>query len=151
AGVSPGRRAAWDRALAGVSTRLSEPARVFAQLAQEDTQDAAAWYNLAVARAWLGDHPGALEALDPYLGVEADDGRAEAAAALGEVLRLGDGMEEAADYQEYSATYQVRNAEVVFGLLQAWDQEGRLAGVQTNQEQGMLSGLVMEEVGGVLT
>jgi tetratricopeptide (TPR) repeat protein len=46
------RRAAWDRALAGLErARLGDAARAFDELARADPGDAAAAYNLGVARA----------------------------------------------------------------------------------------------------
>ena len=57
-GTNPAaRRSAWDRALsAGQSPRLSELARAFDELTKEDAGDAAAWFNLGLARAWLGEN-----------------------------------------------------------------------------------------------
>lgn len=150
AAVGGERRTAWDQALAGPSPRLSDPARAFARLTQEDPNDSAAWFNLGLARAWLGDNAGALEALDKHVELEPDEKQAETAWALGEVLRLGYGMEESADYVEYSITYQIREARAVSALLQRWDSEGKLAGVQANQEAGLISAVILEDAGPVL-
>src|SRR5262249_54567390 len=107
--VTGERRQAWDRALTGSrSARLSDAVRTFEQLTREDEQDAAAWHNLGVARAWLGDNAGAVEALDRFVALETDENRAGEAWALAEVLRVGYGMEAESDYQEYSAVFQVR-------------------------------------------
>jgi predicted Zn-dependent protease len=151
AAVSGDRRRAWDQALAtGATPRLSDAARAFDQLTQGDPEDAAAWYNLGLARAWLGDNAGALQALDRYVELESDEGRAGAAWALGEVLRCGQGMEEKADYLEHSALYQLRDPQRLFETFQEWERVGRLAGLQVNQEQNIVSAVVLD-TGPVLT
>jgi tetratricopeptide (TPR) repeat protein len=145
--VSGERRQLWDRALSGQApVRLGDAARAFEQLTQADEQDAAAWNNLGLARAWLGDNAAAVEALDHYLTLEPDEERAAAAWTLAEVLRAGHGMDAQCDYREYSATYQIREPQPLFGLFQRWEQEHRLIGVQANQEQGVISGLILEKV-----
>jgi tetratricopeptide (TPR) repeat protein len=147
ASANPARRAAWDQALTlSEVPRLTDLAAAFEKLTSEDAEDAAAWYNLGVARAWLGENRTALEALDNYVTRELDEGRAGAAWALGEVLRCGHDMEDQADYIEYSFLYQVRDLQRLIGLLGQWEQEQRLAGVQVSEEQGILSGLVLEAV-----
>jgi tetratricopeptide (TPR) repeat protein len=145
AGVTGNRRAAWDRALGGPGTRLSDAARAFEQLTAEDANDAAAWYNLALARAWLGDNGHALDALDRYVDLEPDEARAADAWTLAEVLRLGHGLEDRADYREYSVSYQLRDPNPLFALLQDWERDHRLVGVQASQEEGVLSALVLEK------
>src|SRR5205085_1439533 len=87
ASAPAGRREAWNRALAGAEqAKLTDAARAFEQLTAEDAGDAAAWYNLGLVRAWLGDNVHALEALDRYVALEPDEARAADAWALGEVL-----------------------------------------------------------------
>jgi tetratricopeptide (TPR) repeat protein len=149
--LSGERRRAWDQALATAgSPRLSDAARAFDALTQQDAEDAAAWYNLGLARAWLGDNPGAVQALDRYVGLEADEEAAGAAWALAEVLRCGQGMEEQADYLEHSVLYQVRDPQKLVSFLQEWHQGGKLAGVVVNQEEGVINGVVLD-AGPVLT
>jgi tetratricopeptide (TPR) repeat protein len=140
------RRASWSEALGSSvdSPRLSEPARIFARLIEEDPKDAAAWYNLAVARAWLGDNRPALEALDHYVELEADEEKAGEAWALGEVLRMGQGLEEEADHLEHSVVYQIRDPRPVGALLQEWDKSNRFLVMEAAQEEGMVRALVME-------
>src|SRR5438105_3574152 len=51
------RRVGWDRILKDAGKqKLSEAAGAFTQLTGEDPEDAAAWYNLGLARAWLGEN-----------------------------------------------------------------------------------------------
>jgi tetratricopeptide (TPR) repeat protein len=139
------RRAAWDRALAGAqSVRLSDAARAFDELAKADPNDAAAAYNLGVARAWLGDNAAALEALDRYVTLEGDEARAAEAWALGEVLRCGYGMAEQSDYQEHSVVYQIREPRPIEGLLRDWAGAHRLVPINTGKEEGIIRALVIE-------
>jgi tetratricopeptide (TPR) repeat protein len=138
------RREAWNLALqTGQSPRLSDVARAFDELTKEDATDAAAWFNLGVARAWLGDNPGALEALNRYMDLEPDEAKATTAGALIEVLRCGQGMEESSDYHEYSFAFQFRDAQQVVGLVQEWQQGGRLMMPQQQQE-GVLFAMLLE-------
>ena len=138
-------RRQWDDALARAATgRLSDAARAFAELTRSDSADAAAWFNLGLSRAWLGENAAALEALDRYVALEPDEDQAAAAWALGEVLRLGRGMEDQTDYLERSALYQLRRPERVVDILEKWGQEGRLIGARASEEQGIFTGHVLE-------
>ena len=67
-------------------------------MTQADEQDTAAWYNLGLARAWIGENATAIEALDRFVALETDESAAAEAWTLAEVLRCGHGMEEQADY-----------------------------------------------------
>lgn len=139
------RRDAWDRALATVTTpRLKDAAQVFEQLTAEDAPDAAAWYNLGLARAWLGENRTALDALDCYVSLEADEQRAGAAWALGEVLRCGTGLEEEADYLEHLVEYQIRDPQPLVRTLGEWEQARRLIVTQAVQEQAAITAVVLE-------
>jgi tetratricopeptide (TPR) repeat protein len=143
--VSGDRRAAWDRALAALpGARLADAARAFDELARADPDDGAAAYNLGVARAWLGDNAGALEVLDRYVTLEADEAKAAEAWALAEVLRCGYGMTEQSDYQEHSVAYQVRDGRPVEGLLRDWSGARRLVPINTGKEENIIRALVLE-------
>jgi predicted Zn-dependent protease len=150
AGAPAERRTAWQEGLGGATTgKLSDAARAFERLTAEDANDAPAWYNLGLTRAWLGDNHRALEALDRYVNLETDDKRAAAAWELGEVLRLAHGMENESDYLEYSVTFPVRDLQAVLRQLGAWEQERRLIGAQVRQEEGILTALVLQKVQGL--
>src|SRR5262249_45647565 len=142
-GVSGARRQAWNRALAGAAARLGDLARAFEELTRLDPDDAAAWFNLALCRPCLGDHPPALAALDRYLDLEVEEAPAVEAATLAEVLRFGYGMEEQCDYHEYSFTHQIRDAGPAQALLQEWLSQRRLIPLDT-QQQGVPAGIVLE-------
>src|SRR5260370_13016913 len=65
AGADGSRRTAWNAALTGAATgRLEDAVRAFETLTQEDANDTPAWYNLAIAKAWVGENRGAVEALE---------------------------------------------------------------------------------------
>jgi tetratricopeptide (TPR) repeat protein len=146
--ATPQRRALWDRAISdAASGRLAGSARAFAELAESNPDDAPAWYNLGLARAWLGENSGAVEGLDRYVSLEADEQKAAAAWALAEVLRYGQGMEEQADVVEHNAIFVVRDPRPFMAALQDWEKEGRLAGVHSSEEQQTLSGIVLDQAG----
>src|SRR5262249_2967350 len=130
--------------------RLGDAVRAFETLTQEDPKDAAAWYNLGLARAWLGDNMRSLEALDRHVELEPDAEKAGAAWSLGEVLRFGSGMMDVSDHHEYGVAYQVRDVNQVAGLLQEWDQARRLVPLPSNQEEGYLNVLVLEGSGSLI-
>jgi tetratricopeptide (TPR) repeat protein len=145
--VSPtgARLAAWDRVLKGDAwVKIGDAVGVFEQLTREDAQDAAAWYNLGLVRARLGENRAALEALDRYVTLESDEARAGDAWALAEVLRCGHGMQDDADYHEYSYFFQIREPQRVLGALNEWEQARRLVGTQVNEQAGILSAVVVE-------
>ncbi len=76
----------WDDALARAATgRLSDAARAFAELTRIDSANAAAWFNLGLCRAWLGENADALEALDQYVafGARRNPGRGGLGAGRG--------------------------------------------------------------------
>jgi tetratricopeptide (TPR) repeat protein len=143
-----GERAAWDRALQGSATgKLADAARAFEQLTRDRPEDGPARYNLGLVRAWLGDNAAALEAIDKYVGLESDERRAAGAWTMAEVLRFGQGMEEQADYVDHSALMQIRDPKRLFEFLDTWQRERRLVGVQVRQEEGALSGVVLDRSG----
>lgn len=139
----PERRQAWDKALAGASAKLGDTAKAFDELTKQDAADAAAWFNLGLTKAWLGDNAAALPALDRYVELEPDEAAAAEAAALSEVLRFGQGMDEQCDYNEYSFVYQLTAPEPVQKLLQGWSEQRRLVPMPTEQE-GVFVAMVLE-------
>jgi tetratricopeptide (TPR) repeat protein len=145
-------RTAWNTALSGTATgRLGDAVRAFETLVQADDDDGPAWYNLALARAWAGDNPGAVEAIERYLGLEPNEELAGSAWALAEVLRCGDGMQERSDYLEYSAIYQVRDPRPMIGTLQEWQKAQRLVVIQAEEQGTSLTALVLEAPSGLIT
>ena len=139
---APGRREAWNRLVGSAAARLSDLAKAFEKVTQDDQADGAAWFNLGLSRAWLGENQAAVEALDHAIELE-DEGLAVEAATLGEVLRCGYGMDELSDYHEYSSYLAIRNPEPINALLNEWAQSGRLIQVPVDQE-GIFHALVLE-------
>jgi tetratricopeptide (TPR) repeat protein len=142
--ADPGRRAAWTNALSNLDTgRLGELVQALEKLTADSPDDGAASFYLGLARAWLGENAGAVEALDHHLQRETDDEHAAASAALQEVLRCGQGMQESGDYREYMFHYQLREGAGVEALLQEWANGRRLIPLQSNQ-QGTFVALLLE-------
>jgi tetratricopeptide (TPR) repeat protein len=142
------QRSTWEQALSKATTGLlADAAGAFGQLTGEMPEEPAAWYNLGLVRAWLGDNADALEALDRYVTLEADEGRAAAAWAVAEVLRFGQGMEDQADYVERSVIFQILDHQKFFEFLSTWQDEGALYAVQLDQQQGLLTGIVLDRGG----
>ncbi len=101
------RRAVWDRAFEGrTDSDLAATADLFGALAASDPLDAAAWYNRALALAWLGHNGEAVACLDRVVDLEAGHAFDQAVDAwtLAEVLRHGAGAESLADDLRYSFT-----------------------------------------------
>ncbi len=143
---APERRSAWQQALGAATTgKLADAARAFAELTAQDGQDAAAWYNLGLTRAWLGENASALEALDRYVGLESDDLRAAEAWELGEVLRCGVGMEEQADYVEHAAAFPVREPERLLQVIDQLQQARALLISMFREKEGFLAGSFVEQ------
>jgi tetratricopeptide (TPR) repeat protein len=137
------RRPAWDAALREVTPKFNEIANAYQRLTEQDASDADAWYNLGIARAWLGENNQALEALEVFIERTTDEAAAVEAASLSEVLRCGLGMEEQCDYVQHAMMIQLTNVQAVNGMLQEWLQSRRLIPL-ANQEEGVISALVLE-------
>lgn len=147
ADASADRKARWEKALASQTTgRLSDVRKAFEELTAGDEHDPAAWFNLGLTRAWLGDNGAALEALDRYLELENDAARAIEAATLASVLRCGYGLElTEADICGRVRIYRVVDPQRVVQTLQQLAQEKFLVGVQVDQERNILTGLLLEK------
>lgn len=137
----------WGPALQrGASGKMTDALKVLQAWADKHPKDAASWYNLGLVRAWLGDNGPAIEALSKSGDLETDETRATETWALVQVLQCGYGMESDADAVEHRVTLQIQQIEPVVALLQKWEQDRRLIGLRTNPEQGMVTGLVLDEV-----
>jgi tetratricopeptide (TPR) repeat protein len=144
------RRAAWESALSGAATgKLSDALSAFERLTGADENDAPAWYNLGLTRAWGGDNARAVEALDRYVALEADEQKAGDAWALAEVLRCGRGMEGQTDYHQHSTLFQLRDPQRLLRQLGTWEQERRLINPRIDQQQGVLTGILVQRVTGL--
>ena len=126
--------------------KLSDARKAFEQLTQVTPDDPAAWFNLGVVLAWLGEQPKAVAALSKSIELETDDYRAEEAGALSEVLRCGFGMENDSDHLGHAFVLPMRDPNMVMRLFGAYEQAGKLRGVQVDQERGMMFGVIVEEL-----
>jgi tetratricopeptide (TPR) repeat protein len=142
-GANGSRWAAWDTALAEVGPSLSKMAAAFETLTQQDPADAAAWFNLGLCQAWLGNNAAALQSLDRSIELDSDEVSAVEAATLAEVLRLGAGLEDSCDYHDYICTTRLTNPEPVQALLNEWVEQRRLIALPNNQE-GVLTAMLLE-------
>ncbi len=152
ASASAERRSAWESALKSSATgRLTDAIKAFEQLTQAEAGEPAAWYNLAVCHAWLGQNAAALDALEQYVTLEADETHAAQAWAMGEVLRYGQGMEDQADIVEYTVAFGLRDPQAFVKALGAFEKEGLLVGARVNEEEGVLSAIILQPPGPALT
>ena len=144
--AGPRHAESWKKAIPDQEhARLSDALTAFEALTAQDEEDAAAWFNLGVVRAWLGMNAGAIEALQEAIDREDDDEKNAEAGALIEVLRCGEGMDELADYLEHRVFLQIQQAQPLIDLLGQWQRSGRLSGAESNQENGTFSAIVIEE------
>jgi tetratricopeptide (TPR) repeat protein len=144
------RQASWKQALQTATTgKITDAISAFEQLTADQPDEAPAWYNLGLTRAWVGDNARAVEALDRYVQLEIDNALVAEAWALAQVLLCGEGMVGQADYIEHTARFAIRNPEQLVKLLHELETERRLIGVQARQEEGILTGLLVEKVQGL--
>ena len=97
--------------------QVPDARKAFEQLTQLTPDDPAAWFNLGLVLAWLGEQPKAVEALNKSIDLETDDHRAEEAGALVEVLRCGHGMESDTDYLAHGFVMPIRDPNAVMQFL----------------------------------
>ncbi|MDR3632806.1 MAG: tetratricopeptide repeat protein [Isosphaeraceae bacterium] len=112
---SPIRRKRWDKLFkARDLDDLSDASEAFATLAEQDPDDDAARYNLAVCLAWLGRNQDAVETFRQVVCLRAGAKFEQAVAAwtLAEVLRHGTGAEALADDRAYAWTLECDDATV---------------------------------------
>lgn len=130
--------------------KLSDARKAFENLTQITPDDPAAWFDLGLTLAWLGEQPKAVVALSKSIELETDDYRAEEAGALAEVLRCGFGMENDSDHIGHVFTLPIREPNAVMQLLGRYEQTGKLRGVNVDRERGMMFGMIVEELPSLL-
>lgn len=114
------RRKRWDQALTKeIDWHVDDLVMAFDFLTQDDPSDLAAWHNLALARAWVGDNVGAIEALEQYVRRESDFDAAASAWDLAEVLRFGADAGDLCDARQFIAVYEIVNLQAVVESLQS--------------------------------
>lgn len=131
--------------------KFADARKAFEELTRQTPDDPAAWFDLGLVLAWMGENAKAVPALAKSIELETDDYRAEEAGALAEVLRCGYGVPpEETDHLAYSYVMPIRDPQPVQGLLQAYTQSNRLRGARANRETGTIVGLIVEEVPSLL-
>lgn len=141
-----GKADLWTPGLGSAATgKLTDALKAFEAITAADPTDPSGWFNLGLVRAWLGDNPRAVEALNRSMDLESDEARAEEAGALAEVLRCGHGLERETDHVEHRAVMQIRDAEPVGKAINEWGRAGRLVIVNADREQGTFSALFLED------
>lgn len=109
----------WESAVrAGEQLHLDDLAMAFEAVTAQEPNNAAAWYNLALARAWMGQNVQAIEALSQYVERENDLNLAADAWDIAEVLRMGGGAEDLSDNLLYIALYEVKDPNAFIERLQ---------------------------------
>ena len=78
--------------------------------------------------------------------LENDEEARRASWALAEVLLCGHGLMDQADFVENTVTFPIRNPDQLVKVLQDLQQRRRLIGVTVRQEDGILSGMLVEKV-----
>lgn len=142
------RRAAWESALTNAgSGKLADAVKAFEQLTQSEANEPAAWFNLGLCQAWLGNNQAAVAALNEYVTREPDEKQAAQAWALAEVLLLGQGMEDQADLVEHTIAFGLRDPRAFVNVLAELEKDRLLAGVQVNEEEGVLSAIILQPAG----
>lgn len=137
----------WKPALEAAATgKLTDALRAMEEIVQSDPDEPAAWFNLGLVRAWLGDNSRAIEALNRATDLDTDEARGDEAIALAEVLRCGRGLERETDYIEHRAYLEIREPDPVGQAINDWARAGRLVPLNTDRENQIFSALVLEEV-----
>jgi Tfp pilus assembly protein PilF len=146
------RRQSWDRVLTKLdSPQLNTLAAAFEQLTTEDATDAAAWFNLALAQAWLGENRKSLDALEKYYPLEEDETRAARAAALAEVLLCCRGLENESDYRQYAYEYRYQDMTPLAELLQEWQDAGLLIAQQSEAGDTLTAMVLLSDAPSIVT
>ena len=117
----------------------------FRTLTEQDERDCAGWYNLGLSWAWLGNNAAAVEALEKYVSLETNEGRATAAWALAELLRCGHGMEDQADIVDNIALFILKSADHFSHFIDKLQKEKRLLGGEFDEHNKVLTGLIIEQ------
>jgi len=133
-----------------MSGRLSDAKTTYERVTQLVPEDPAGWFNLGLVQAWLGQQLPAFESLNKSLELEWDDALVEETGALIEVIRMGTGLEAETDYLDEVAIIQLRDGRPLGQLLQSWDAERRMAGVEADPEGRYFNAMLIEEIPNLL-
>lgn len=145
ANTAEDRRNQWNEVLKKAGTpRFGALANAFEELTSQDSKDIAAWHNLGILRAWLGQNQKAINALKNYIDLETDEAKAAEAVALCQVLMLDRDHAEESDYEAYYSTFEIREPEPVGKWLEEMVKSHRMMPFSQGEQQGMITGLMLE-------
>lgn len=145
ANATPEQRHAWEHVFKTPgAAKLSQAAQGFEKVTQANENDVSAWFNLGLCQAWLGNNTKAVAALERYVQLESDESQAGQAWALAEVLKVGHGMEADADIVVHSIAFGLNDPKAFVGVLGELEAAGRLTGARVDEEQGVLSAVILE-------
>ncbi len=129
--------------------KLAQASAIFEKRIAANNDDAAAYFNLGLIRAWQGENAKAIEALDQFVRLEKDESKAAAAWKLAQVLTFAHGLENHADYVQHTLLYQIRDQRF-FEFLDKLRAENRLVNVQVSEDRTAMSAVLLEKAGGGL-
>ncbi len=139
----PTRRAV---AVTQPSGRLGEARQAYEQLVQQTPDDPAAWFNLGLVRAWMGEQPRAVEALYHSLDLETNDHLAEETGTLLEVLLCANGMEDQANYLRHVYEWNVRDPNALLAWLRHGHEQRRIVALEVDEGHQAIRGVLVEEL-----
>ena len=136
--------------LAIQTARLGDARNAYQELTAQVPDDPAAWFNLGVVSAWLGEQTQANDALKKSLELEWDDVKAEETGALLEVLSQAQGMENESDYVEQLAVMELRDPNALFAAIKPWVQQGFIIAPQMNEQQTAFSCMIVDPIPSII-
>jgi tetratricopeptide (TPR) repeat protein len=108
--------------------KLERLHQLMEKMVQQLSYDPAFFYNLGLTRAWVGDNPGAVEALDQYVRQATEEREAAEAWTLAEALRLG--IEGEHNRPLHFASYRILDFR---NFVERFSTDQRIIEVQQNQ------------------
>ncbi len=120
------------------SENLEAASAGYQALVEQVPNDPAAWFNLGLCLAWLGQSPQALEALNQSIDLEYSDDHAEETGGLIEVLKLSE-LTDDVDYTNYFGTCVIRDPQAMMQWLRVSEQQGKFYQQNVDQENGIFT------------
>ena len=145
------RQTAWNKAAKTHGAgRLSGMAKMFEELTSSDKNDGAAWFNMALTQAMIGNNAKAIEALEKFFQLETDEGRLVVATGLSIVLRCGSGLEQKADFLEHLHLFPVRDPNKVVGFMQKLMEGKQFLPFPRQPDDPSINGFLLKPLSGLL-
>lgn len=145
------RQAAWNKAAKTHGAgRLSGMAKMFEELTASDKNDTAAWFNMALTQAMIGNNAKALDALEKYFQLETDEGRLIVATGLSIVLRCGNGLEQKSDFLDHLFLLPARDPSKLIPFIQKLMEEKQFLPFPRQPEEQGISGFLLKPLSALL-